>query len=83
MMKLLEVELLEIWKKHDVKWLYKYKHRVKEYRGGNLSNLELFHDVTSGSLFSDIPDIANYSDVTADEVKVDIDELISSRRNQL
>ena len=51
--------------------------------GGVSCNLELFHDVTSGSLFSDIPDIANYSDVTADEVKVDIDELISSRRNQL
>lgn len=76
----LELELLKYWKNNDVKYLYKYKHCVKEYQGGNLSNTELFTDITNGSIFSDIVDIANFSGVTGADVKVSIDELIENRK---
>lgn len=77
----LELSLLTYWKSLGVKWLYKYKHRVKEYRGENLVNIELFTDMTSGGLFQDIEDIAYYPDATGEEVKVDIDQLITERQN--
>lgn len=80
---LLELGLLKYWKSHDVKFLYKYKHRVKEYQGGNLTNTELFLDLTGASIFSDIVDIANFSDKTGKEVKIAIDELIEKREKEL
>lgn len=77
----LELSLLNYWKSKDVKWLYKYKHRVKEYYGENLSNIELFTDITSGLMFRDIVDIANFNGVTDDEVKVNVDDLIVNRQH--
>lgn len=77
----LELDLLAYWKSQGVKWLYKYKNRVKEYRGENLINIELFNDLTSGLIFADITDIANFDDVTGEDVKIDIDDLISNRQH--
>lgn len=77
----LELNLLNYWKSKDVKWLYKYKNRVKEYRGENLVSIELFNDLTSGSIFTDITDIANFGDVTGDDVKIDIEDLIANRQH--
>lgn len=76
----LELPLLQYWKSQEIKWLYKYKHGVKKFGGENRANIELFTDLTSGSMFRDIVDIANYSDVTAEEVKIDIDVLIANRQ---
>jgi len=76
----LELNLLNYWKSKEVKWIYKYKHRVKEYQCGNLSNTELFLDMTGGSIFKDVIDIANFNDVTGNEVKVNIDDLITNRQ---
>lgn len=77
----LELHLLNYWKSNGVKWLYKYKHRLKEYRGENKATLELFADLTSGKMFSDVVDIANSIDATGDEVKIDIDTLIEERQH--
>ena len=78
----LELELLQYWKSKGVKYLYKYKHCVKEYRGGKLTNVELFLDLTSGLIFTDVVDIADFKDVTVtgEKVKVNIDKLIENRK---
>lgn len=80
---LLEVELLKFWKSSGLNFLYKYKHRVKGIAEEGLTNPELFHDLTSGGLFRDVPDIASYSDLSANEAKVEIDELLSKRETLL
>lgn len=78
----LELNLLKYWKKYDIKWLYKYKHRLKVYEEQeNRVNIELFTDITSGSLFQDITDIANHTDIGAEDAKVSIDSLIAKREN--
>lgn len=76
----LELSLLNYWKSQGVKWLYKYKHRVKEYQGENLSNIELFTDITSGLMFRELLDIANFNGVTGEDVKINIDKLIAIRQ---
>lgn len=79
----LELALLTYWKEHGVKYLYKYKHRVKEYRGENLVSLELFMDMTSGGMFRDIEDIANDPEMSGKEATVAVDDLIRIRQEVL
>lgn len=80
----LELNLLTYWKKNGVEWLYKYKHRIKQYREEeNLVNHELFMDMTSGGLFQDIEDVASLMDVTGDDVKVSVDQLIANRKGTM
>lgn len=79
----LEIALLNYWKKQDVEWLYKYKHCIKEFvENPNLHHHELFKDISSGSLFNDIQDLANFSyeeDMYPEDIKVHIDTLLKAR----
>lgn len=80
----LELALLIYWKKQCVEWLYKYKHCVKEFsENPNLHHHELFKDISSGSLFKDIQDLANFSqkdNIYPEDIKVHIDTLIEARK---
>lgn len=76
-MKLLELSLLHYWYQNRVEYIYKYKHRVKWFRGNE--NIELFTDLTSGSMFQDVIDIADGHELFAEEVKVKVSELIARR----
>lgn len=82
----LELALLMYWKEQEVEWLYKYKHCVKEFRENpNFHHHELFTDISSGSLFKDIQDLANFStkeDMYPEDVKVHIDTLIEARTKE-
>lgn len=78
----LELDLLEMWDKLGVEEIYKYKHRVNIYREDeNLARIELIYDLTHGLLFTDLDDIANYSDAYPDECKLVVKEMIESRVN--
>lgn len=79
----LELALLQYWKKEKVEWVYKYKHCVKEFvENPELHHHELFNDISSGSLFNDIPDLASYfykEEKYPEDIKVHIDTLIEAR----
>ena len=76
-MKELELALLKFWKKQDIEWLYKYKHSVKVFiENPNLHRHELIKDISSGTMFTDIPDLANFSreeDMYPEDIKVHIE----------
>lgn len=77
----LELELLNLWKSQGVEWLYKYKYRVREFQGGDLTNTELFHDLTCGRIFTDLTDLASLNrGATHKDVTVHIDTLIETRK---
>lgn len=76
----LELALLTYWQSNGVKAIYKYKHRIKEYKEQeNRVNIELFTDVTSGTLFKDVGDIANSVGTTDSDAMVDIETLLAAR----
>ena len=77
-MKELELLLLNNWKKYGVKEIYKYKHRIKAFREP-LKNIELFTDLSSGSMFADLKDIADDTNSTAEDCKVSVEVLIKNR----
>lgn len=77
-MKDLELSLLKMWKEYEIKYIYKYKNRIKAWRGENLANFELFNDLTH-VMFRDIEDIANSRDYLAEDHKVCVDKLIEVR----
>lgn len=77
-MKELELLLLKMWAENGVKEIYKYKHRVIEFRKP-LTNIELFYDLSSGNMFADVKDTANDRNLTAEDVKVSIETLIQNR----
>ena len=74
----LEMALLKMWAENGVEEVYKYKHRVMEYRKP-LTNIELFNDITCGKVFADIKDKANYSNATSEDCKISIETLIQNR----
>ncbi|MEY8695953.1 hypothetical protein AB9M90_15450 [Bacillus safensis] len=78
----LELSLLKMWEEYEIKDIYKYKNRVKAFRGENLSNFELFNDLTH-IMFKDIEDIANHRDYIAEDHKASTAMLIRNREQKL
>lgn len=68
--------LLKLWKENDIKYLYKYKHMVKEATDGGGYNTELFHDLNQ-RIFKQVPDLADYPIGTrVDEIKIPIEDVL-------
>ncbi|MEK4790462.1 hypothetical protein [Bacillus sp. FSL K6-2971] len=80
-MKDLELSLLKMWNRYEIKDIYKYKNRIKAFRGENLANFELFNDLTH-VMFKDIEDIANHRDSIAEDHKASIAMLIRNREQK-
>ncbi len=78
-MKELELLLLKMWSNAGVEEIYKYKNRIKEYRRPELTRFELFYDLTSGTMFTDVKDTANGDDLYAEDCKVSVEDLIKKR----
>lgn len=74
----IELMLLEEWEKQKVDEVYKYKDRIKFYRG-RLASLDLFYDL-SKILFQDMEDLGGKDhDCTPSDVKISVKELINRR----
>ncbi len=65
----LEIQLLRFWQKERIQFIYKYKHRIMEFREGDRVPTELFHDITCGKMFRDVKDIVSYDDVYPEDVR--------------
>lgn len=75
-----ELYMLRLWKSQEYEEVYRYKHRIKLYRGEDLQGIELFYDVTNGQFFDDVQDIASLDDAYAEDHKVSVEELIKKKR---
>jgi hypothetical protein len=79
-----ELQLLRMWQTAGIYEVYKYKHRVKAYHEQRHNN-KLFYDLTNGTLFIDIKDVADghpsipYHEITPEDCKVSIESLIQTR----
>lgn len=73
----LEKDLLRHWHEHGVKYVFKYKYRILEYRGEDSRGIELFYDL-SYKAFSDMEDVATVEDLPS-ELKVSVEELMKRR----
>lgn len=75
-----ELYLLRMWLDKGMEEVFKYKNRIKWFRDREeLVAIELFNDV-SGSLFSDVVDIADHEHSYPNEHKVSVQELIERRK---
>lgn len=74
----LELTLLRHWNANNIKEIYKYKNSIKAFRSP-LVNFELFKDLSSGSVFTDIKDITSHKFGEPEEYKVSVEELILKR----
>ena len=72
-----EIYLLNMWAEFGYKYVYKYKHRIKAFRGRDLT-MDLFHDITQ-TMFMDVPDIVAL-DTDPEECHISIEELLNKRK---
>lgn len=77
-MEALELILLKLWEQNQVKYVYKYKNRIKSFKREGLSTPTLFYDITC-KMFPELEDIADKDVLYPIHCKVSVKELIERR----
>lgn len=76
-----ELYLLKMWLDNGMKYIYKYKGRIRCFRREGLTMFDLFLDLDGH--FEELRDIADYSDEYPEGNKVSVQELIDKREGRV